>query len=89
MRGTLTVDRATAAPLKYEDFASMSAGRRARSWMRFAHTGEVYGWIGQTAAGLASLAGALLVWTGMAMALRRLFAQLRRRGSAESLRRAA
>jgi uncharacterized iron-regulated membrane protein len=88
-RGTLIVDSATAAAIKYEDFGSLSTGRRTRSWMRFAHTGEVYGRAGQTVAGLASLAGAVLVWTGIAMGLRRLAARLRRRGSAGTLRRAA
>jgi uncharacterized iron-regulated membrane protein len=88
-RGTLIVDSATAAAIKYEDFGSLSTGRRTRSWMRFAHTGEVYGRAGQTVAGLASLAGAVLVWTGIAMGLRRLAARLRRRSSAGTLRRAA
>ena len=54
-----------------EAFGDQDAGRRARSWMRFVHTGEYYGIAGQTIAGLASLAGALLVWTGFALAFRR------------------
>ena len=44
----------------------------------FAHTGEVYGIVGQTAAGVASLGGAVLVYTGIALSLRR-FAAWRRR----------
>jgi hypothetical protein len=39
-----------------------------RSYLRFAHTGEVAGVAGQSIAGLASLGGAMLVWTGLSMA---------------------
>lgn len=56
-----------------------SAGRRVRSFLRFAHTGEYWGLPGQTLAGLVSLAGVVLVWTGVSLALRRLAAALRRR----------
>ena len=50
-------------------FQSFSAGRRLRSWLRFAHTGEIYGSAGQTIAGLVSAGGAVLVYTGIALAL--------------------
>ena len=60
-RRTLTFDRATASIAKDESFERLSAGRRARSWLRFAHTGEFYGLTGQTVAGLASAGGAILV----------------------------
>jgi len=78
-RTTLTVDRATATVAKAESFENLSAGRRLRSWLRFAHTGEVYGLTGQTIAGLASAGGAVLVYTGIALALRRLAAWISRR----------
>jgi uncharacterized iron-regulated membrane protein len=78
-RRTLTFDRATAAIAKDDAFENLSAGRRARSWLRFAHTGEFYGTTGQTIAGLASLGGAFLVYTGLSLALRRLAAWLKRR----------
>jgi len=52
--------------------AAQSPGQRARVWFRFVHTGEQYGLIGQTLAGLASLAACLLVYTGVALAWRRL-----------------
>ena len=42
--------------------------------MRFAHTGEVLGIPGQTVAGLVSAGGVVLVWTGIALALRRFLA---------------
>jgi uncharacterized iron-regulated membrane protein len=82
LRTTVTVDRATGEVVKAEDFASLSAGRRARSWLRFAHTGEIYGLAGQTIAGLATAGGAFLVYTGIALALRRFGAWLRRRRAA-------
>ena len=56
-RGTLTLNRSTAEIVRWEPFASLSTGRRIRSWLRFAHTGEVYGLVGQTIAGLVSAGG--------------------------------
>jgi uncharacterized iron-regulated membrane protein len=79
-RATLTLDRQTGAPIRWEPFSSQSSGRRARTWLRFAHTGEVYGLLGQTFAGLVTAGSTVLVWTGLALALRR-FARWRRRSS--------
>jgi uncharacterized iron-regulated membrane protein len=78
-RQTLTIDRATAAIAKNETFDSLSAGRRARSFLRFAHTGEFYGLAGQTIAGIVSAGGAVLVYTGIALALRRFTSWITRR----------
>jgi uncharacterized iron-regulated membrane protein len=78
-RRTLTFDRATATIAKHEGFENLSAGRRARSWLRFAHTGEIYGLTGQTVAGIASAGGAVLAFTGLALALRRFAAWIQRR----------
>ena len=78
-RGTLTLDRATGAVVKWETFASNSPGRRVRTMLRFAHTGEVLGLPGQTIAGIASAGGAVLVYTGLALSLRRFVAWRRRR----------
>lgn len=49
-----------------------------RYWLRFAHTGEAYGLAGQTVALVATAGGALLVWTGFAMAWRRFFPKKRK-----------
>lgn len=62
-----------------QSFSSQSRGRRLRSILRFAHTGEVLGVFGQTLAGLVSLGSAVLVFTGITLSLRRLRAWLRRR----------
>lgn len=78
-RGTLTLDAATGTVASWEAFSSQTPGRRARSFVRFAHTGEVAGFIGQTIAGIASAGGAFLAYTGIALATRRLFAWRRTR----------
>jgi uncharacterized iron-regulated membrane protein len=78
-RSQLTLDRRTAEVVRWEPFSSYNAGRRMRSWFRFLHTGEAGGFAGETVAGLASMGGAFLVWTGLWLALRRL-ASWRRRG---------
>jgi uncharacterized iron-regulated membrane protein len=72
LRSTLVLDRQTAAVVRHETFDTFNAGRRARSWLRFIHTGEAGGFAGQTVAGIASAGGCVLVWTGIALALRRL-----------------
>lgn len=79
-RGTLTVDPATAAIRNWEPFETQSRGRQLRSLLRFAHTGEVGGLVGQTIAGVVSLGGVVLVYTGFALTLRRFLAWRSRRG---------
>ena len=79
LRSTLTLDRATGEVSSYEAFSDLTLGRQIRNVMRFAHTGEVLGIPGQTVAGLVTAGGAVLVWTGIALALRRLIAWRRRR----------
>jgi uncharacterized iron-regulated membrane protein len=70
-RSTLTLARQTGEVVTFEDFSSLTLGRRIRNVMRFAHTGEVLGIPGQTIAGLVSAGGVVLVWTGIALTLRR------------------
>jgi uncharacterized iron-regulated membrane protein len=47
--------------------------------VRFLHTGEALGIVGQTIAGLVSFTSVLMVWTGIALAWRRLVSPLFRR----------
>lgn len=68
-------DSSTDIP-RVETFANQTPGRQTRSFIRFLHTGEALGVIGQTIAGLASLAACLMVWTGLALAYRRLIAPM-------------
>jgi uncharacterized iron-regulated membrane protein len=81
-RSTLTLDVATAAEVKWEPFANYNLGRTIRFWVRPVHTGEAGGLIGQSIPALASAGGAVLVYTGLALAWRRLREFVRRhRGS--------
>lgn len=57
-------------------FDARTPGNQARVTIRFLHTGEVLGFWGQTLAGLGSLAGVFLVWTGLALSYRRLIRPL-------------
>lgn len=78
-RTTLTVDRTTGRIVRRETFDDLGPGRQWRSWFRFVHTGEYYGLAGQTIAGAVSAGGAVLVYTGLALSLRRFAAWRRRR----------
>lgn len=78
-RAQLVLDRATGDIVRWEPFSSSSRGRQLRSILRFAHTGEVLGIAGQTIAGAVSIGGAVLVLTGLGLALRRCFAWLKSR----------
>jgi uncharacterized iron-regulated membrane protein len=68
----LEMNTADGAVTSWTTFADKSPGTRARFNIRFLHTGEVFGFLGQTVAGLVSLAACFLVWTGLALAWRRL-----------------
>ncbi|HEX8370401.1 MAG TPA: PepSY-associated TM helix domain-containing protein [Pyrinomonadaceae bacterium] len=78
---TATFNAQNGEVAKWEPYSGNSAGRRVRSWMRFAHTGESFGIVGQIIAGLASLGGAFLVWTGLSLALRRFRNRRARKGN--------
>ena len=78
-RETLRLDARSAEVMTREPFAALPAGRQARSWVRFLHTGEAFGVVGQTIAGLVSLTSVIMVWTGLALAWRRLISPLLRR----------
>ena len=82
-RSTLTLDGATGATIRWEPYADSSRGQKVRGWMRFAHTGELGGLAGEALAGLASAGGGFLVYTGVALALRR-FAAWRARSRARA-----
>jgi uncharacterized iron-regulated membrane protein len=88
-RGTLTLDGATGSVVRWDTFAQQSPGRRFRSVLRFAHTGEVLGIPGQTIAGVVSAAACVLVFTGFALAWRRFTTFLRRSRDRGELEKAA
>lgn len=76
LRHTLTLDAFTGEVVTYAPFSSQTTGQKTRSWIRFLHTGEALGIVGQTIAGLVSLTSVLMVWTGLALAWRRLVVPL-------------
>jgi uncharacterized iron-regulated membrane protein len=70
-RHILTLDVSDGAVITWAPFTSQTPGAQARRWVRFLHTGEALGLTGQTIAGIASFAAIFMVWTGLALALRR------------------
>lgn len=54
-----------------DDFLQQNLGRRLRMYARFLHTGELFGFFGQTVAALCTLSTIILIWTGFALAWRR------------------
>lgn len=83
LRWTFELDRASAAVASASGYSELSTARKIRAWVRFGHTGEVFGIPGQILATIASAIGVLLVWTGFALAWRRLASwwRVRRRRS--------
>jgi uncharacterized iron-regulated membrane protein len=80
-RGQLVLNRATGEVVRWESFSDYTRGRQLRSILRFAHTGEVIGLAGQTIAGLVSIGGAFLVFTGFSLAIRRFLAWMAKRAA--------
>ena len=69
----LLFDRSTGELVERAGYPTFTPGFKIRRWLRFAHTGEVYGVVGQSIAGVVSLGVAVMVWTGLAMSWRRFF----------------
>ena len=89
-RTTVTLDAYTGDVVGTSVFSDLPGETRAISWNRYLHTGESFGFIGQTIAGLVSAASLIMVWTGFALAWRRLIVPLyRRNGRAVRVVRAA
>jgi len=70
-RLSLLVDTQSGEILEQQSFSQLSDYRKARSYIRFLHTGEAFGIVGQTLAGIASLLACLLVYTGVMLSWRR------------------
>jgi uncharacterized iron-regulated membrane protein len=71
LQSTMTFDRTTAEVTHIQNFSDQTPGYQARRILRFMHTGELAGVMGQTLAGIVSAGAAVLVWTGIALAWRR------------------
>lgn len=76
-RSQLVIDPQSARLVAHKTYAQQEAGQKARSWLRWIHTGEAGGVTGQFVAMLASAAAVVLVWTGLALAHHRLSRYLR------------
>jgi uncharacterized iron-regulated membrane protein len=82
-RTNLTFDRSAGEITQVREYAENSPALKTRMFLRFIHTGERYGVIGSTIAGIASLAACFLVWTGLALSWRRLVLPAWRRRKAK------
>ena len=80
LRSTWTIQNQSV--VRSARFETLPLARRLRLWVRTVHTGEAAGLPGQTIAGLASAAGAVLVYTGLALTWRRLRAARTARSAA-------
>ena len=87
-RSQLTIDPVAASVARWEPYEDTSLGQKARGWVRYAHTGELFGLTGQIVAGVACVGGIVLVWTGLMLLVHRL-ARAFRKGPTEDLSRAA
>lgn len=70
-RSNLSVNLQTVAVAKWEPYGELNAARQLRSWARFTHTGETGGFVGRLVGFIACVGGAVLVYTGFALAWRR------------------
>ncbi|MFT3746227.1 MAG: PepSY-associated TM helix domain-containing protein [Pyrinomonadaceae bacterium] len=88
-RSTLTLDAASGEVAKWDQYEKRNAGQQLRTWSRFTHTGESFGMVGQIIGFIACIGGAFLVYTGFALALRRLSGWMRKRSKGAGLSEAA
>jgi uncharacterized iron-regulated membrane protein len=71
-RSQLTLEPADATVIRWEPYSAFNLGQKMRGWARFSHTGELGGLPGQVAAATGCAGAVVLVWTGLALAARRL-----------------
>jgi uncharacterized iron-regulated membrane protein len=72
-RSNLTLNSASGEVVQWQPYENNNLGQKIRGWLRFAHTGELGGLAGQIFAGIGCLGGVFLVYTGLALAWRRLW----------------
>ena len=84
-RSTLTLDAVSGEVAKWDPYEKRNAAQQLRSWSRFTHTGESFGIIGQIVGFIACIGGAFLVYTGFALAIRRLSGWIRKRSKETAL----
>jgi len=84
-RHQFTLSRTSGEVKREEGFATYNLGRKLRTIARFLHTGEILGIGGQIIAAIASFGASLLVFTGLALAIRRLVGLYRRKAAANRI----
>lgn len=67
----VVIDRQSGLIRSVKHFRDNSLGSRLRAWARFTHTGEEFGLAGEMIAAMCCLGAVVMVWTGIAMAIRR------------------
>ena len=72
-RSVLSFDMRSDEAVSLVTFSNRSLGARIRTYLRFAHTGEVLGFPSQTLVAIASTSACVIAWTGLALTWRRLF----------------
>ena len=72
-RSVLSLDMMTGEVVGLTTFGDRSFGARVRTYLRFAHTGEVLAFPSQTIAAIAAAAACVMSWTGLALSWRRFF----------------
>jgi uncharacterized iron-regulated membrane protein len=80
-RAQLVLARTDGHVVRTEPFSNNSPGRQWRLYVRFIHTGEMFGILGRTVALLACISASMLVWTGFSLSLRRFASWKRRKAS--------
>jgi uncharacterized iron-regulated membrane protein len=70
-RVSVLIDSSNGELVEEMKFEQKSTYSKLRSYIRFGHTGEVFGIVGQTIAGITSLLACLLVYTGAMLSWRR------------------
>ena len=63
----VTMDGGSRLNLRELPFTSQPRGQRWRTWVRFTHTGEAAGWLGETIAFISALGACILALTGLQM----------------------
>ncbi|MFT3991537.1 MAG: PepSY-associated TM helix domain-containing protein [Luteolibacter sp.] len=81
-RQKFTVTPDTFEIVKRETSSDLKPVAQARQFVRWLHTGEAFGWIGQLLMALACSAALVLVWTGFALSFRRFFPKRKKMAAA-------
>lgn len=83
-RSRLKLNSETGEVVEWKPYRGLNSAQKLRSWIRFTHTGESFGFIGQIIAFLGCVSGIFLVYTGISLSVRRFSRWINRRNIAKS-----